>query len=131
MSVDLSALGDVVKCMAEKDPLVVRRADPQVTVNGRPRPPSYTALEGICGSTWPVQGRRLDKLTEGKHDHEIREVFTTPGTAALVASNRVAQVDGDIVTVDGTDFEIIQVHKYSRGQFGSYLAQEIKRTAGV
>lgn len=131
MSVDFSALGGVVKCMAEKDPLVVRRPEPQEMVNGRSRPPSYTPLLDICGSTWPVQGRRLDKLTEGKHDHEILEVFTTPGSAALVASNRVAQIDGDIITVDGTDFEVIQVHRYSRGEFTSYLAQEIKRTAGV
>lgn len=131
MTIDYSALAEVVLENAESDPLTVRRPGVMETVNGRRRPATDVPLVDIIGSTWPVQGVQLSELEEGKRDREIRDVFTTPESSALQAKDDVAQVDGDIITVDGRDYEVIQVNQWSRGVFGHYLAQRIKRTDGV
>lgn len=130
MAVPMKALGGVVRCFATGE-LAVRRPGPIAIVNGRRRPGPDTPVAGVIGSTWPVTGRRRSEFTEGGRVREARDVFTTPESAPLVVADDVAQTSGDIITVAGRDYEVIEGHDWVEGDFGHYIAALIKRPEGV
>ena len=132
MSEDFEDLGDVVECFAEDDPLTVRRPGPIVDVNGRPRTSGPdVAVLGVIGSTWPVAGRRLQKFIEGGRVREPIDIFTTPNSNNLQALNDLTQTSADIITVDGDDYEVVEAHKWKRGQFGHFIGSLIRRAKSV
>lgn len=127
----MTELGEVVECFAEEDPLDIRRATEMVVVNGRRRDGAYSPVPDIVGSSWPVQGVKLTRNTEGKRSFEFRDVFTTPNSARLKVADDVEDEPGDLLVVEGRTYEIVEAHPWVRGAFGHYIAERIKRPDGV
>lgn len=131
MSEDFSDLGNVVLDFAEPAPLDVERPGAIVTIKGRPRPGPRAPVAGVIGSTWPVSGRRKQEFIEGGRIMEPRDIFTTKNSPELNVLDDTAQTSGDIVIVEGDEYEVVQQHKWRRGEFGHYIGSLIRRGKGV
>ncbi len=125
MSVDFEPLGDVVDEFSF-GALEAVRPDPVDSVNGRLRSTADVVLEA-SGSFWPVSGRRRTQLTEGGRFNEPYDIYTDSESVRLQCVNDTDGTPGDILTIEGDSFEVVQEHQWREGLFGHYIASRIRR----
>lgn len=93
----------------------------EVTVT-RFAPGSYTngrwvkgtgATSTILMSVQPLNGEELSFLPEGNRSDKIQKGYTR---SFVQTANQNEGIDSDIITVDGEDYEVTQVQRYSAKQ---------------
>lgn len=102
------------------------RPGPVESVNGRNRAGVDVQI-AASGSYWPVTGRRRTQLTEGGRFHEPYDVFTDTASVRLQCVNDTDGQPGDILTIAGNPFEVVEEHQWTEGGYGHYVASRIRR----
>ena len=89
-----------------------------------------TWVEGVetaftfYGSLQPLTGKDMLSLPEGRRDRETYLIYTSTELMAVDVNN---QVNPDIVTINGNEFEIIQVEPWQNGIYNHYKAVASKK----
>ncbi len=110
-------------------PIIAKRASAGEWVKGRWVEGSNPSTFSISGSIQPTTGDKLQTLLEGKRIQGIIEIIT--GTE-LQATDPITQTTGDIVTssIDGLDYEVIQVLSWQNGILPHYECIAIREKEG-
>ena len=97
---------------------IIKRASGKQTYNkaGRLVDSEATEIE-IKGSLHPTSGRQIQSLLEGKKYSSLYKIIT--GTK-LNTYEVKTQMKGDVVEIDGDDYDVISEAKHSNGIISHY-----------
>lgn len=117
-------LSDAVALLASGS-YVVRRRAARALVDGRARDLDPATLSSIVASVQPASGREIDRLPEGLRDREVMALFTS---ASLEAAKPSLGLPGDVVEIDGFDFEVASHERWTAlGNFSRYVVVRVLR----
>lgn len=122
MSEDMTDLAGVVLFFANEAPLTVHRPGPPTIVNNRRADGALVAVTGIVGSVWPVTGESIIQLDDGKRITAQVDIYALQ--SLNIADDRT-NTPGDRVTHDGSTYEVIARHNWSRGSFYAYAGRQV------
>lgn len=118
----MSDLGDVIESLGAATYAVKRRAAGS-TSNGVFTAGSTSTLS-LRAIAWTLSGHELQRRLEGRTGIELRALLTK--TAVFIPEDAAGGAGGgDLVTIDGLDYEIEKVEKWS--QFGAYYMAICRR----
>lgn len=79
-----------------------------------------TSSVSVRAAAYPVTGRELERLPEGLRTKELISLITADQLIPLAASNAP-----DVVSVDGTDYEVQLVEAWTIGGFWRAVASKV------
>jgi hypothetical protein len=106
----------------------VKRPSAGDYINGRWKEGANPEYFTVFGSIQPDSGETVQSLLEGKRVSSIYRIFTD---VKLQEADPLNKVTGDIVKINGQDYEVIQVQSWQNGLIPHYESVVIREKEGT